>query len=244
MVADLAQLDDLTRRYARYRPCGAGLGAFWGGVLLMALTGLVFRWTVTAYGESPGAAPRTPDAYWQFLRSAPLFPPPWLVLAAAAVPFVAWFGITIIQRWVDRRFGTVRAADDRELRAVFRGPRWIAPAAVGGLAAAMAARVLFDAAHGASAVGIVGLLAIAGWAAVWGRRSRDRLTLWVMLTLSIPPLFIMASTDGASRMADATVGIFSTYVFVTFSLLGHGVRRFRGFLSVRRDLAAIQVMDE
>jgi hypothetical protein len=30
----LARLEDLTRRYARFRPCGAGLGVVWGGLLL------------------------------------------------------------------------------------------------------------------------------------------------------------------------------------------------------------------
>jgi len=36
----LTRLEDLTRRYARYRPCGAGLGVMWGGVLLAALAAL------------------------------------------------------------------------------------------------------------------------------------------------------------------------------------------------------------
>src|SRR4051812_19358621 len=95
----LTRLEDLTRRYARYRPCGAGLGVVWGGVLLAALTALFVYWALGAYGS---ASPSL--GLWRFLRTSRLTPPAWLAIVAALTPFVAWGGMAAIQEWVDRHF--------------------------------------------------------------------------------------------------------------------------------------------
>ena len=78
----LARLEDVTRRYGRYRPCGAGLGVLWGGLLLAALGLMMLRWTTTEYA----AHALQTQTLWRFLRDTPLTPPMWLVVAAVAWP--------------------------------------------------------------------------------------------------------------------------------------------------------------
>jgi len=242
MTADrLARLEDLTRRYARYRPCGAGLGVLWAGALLVMLTALFLWWTLSAYA----AASASSVSLWRFLRSSPLVPPAWLVLAAAATPFAAWLGLTGIQDWVDGHFGAVESGERGvSCAGRIRGPHWMPSVLVGIMAVVLSGLLLVDATRGGNAVGIVGILAIAGWAIVWGRGSRDQLTQMVMLTLSIPPLYVIASTDAASKLAAGNLVIFGSYLVLMFWLLVQGATRFSGFLKVRRDLASIGPVEE
>ena len=88
------------------------------------------------------------------------------------------------------------------------------------------------------------MLAMAAWAVVWGRRSRDQLTLLVMFALSVPPLYLMLATDPNANVAAGNLIIFGTYFFLMMWLLLQGVVRFSGFLKVRTDLAAIQPVEE
>lgn len=170
----LAHMEDVTRRYGKYRPCGAGLGVLWGGLLLGVLGVLLLQWTRHEYAAS--AVPS--QTLWRFLRDTPLTPPGWLQIAATVSPFIGWLG----------------------------------------------------------------LLAIAAWAVVWGRRSRDQLL--VMFAVSVPSLYLMLATDPNANLAAGDLIIFGTYFFLMMWLLLQGVMRFSRFLKVRADLAAIQPVDE
>lgn len=239
MNADrLSRLEDLTRRYARYRPCGAGLGVAWGGVLLAVLAALFFSWAWHAYPAPPPSA----MSLWRFLRTSQLTPPAWLVIAAALTPFVAWAGMRGIQAWVDRHFGAVESRE--ACGALIQGPDWMAPFMVVMMATLLCGVLIWDAAARSAALGLIGILAIAAWTAVWGRGSRDRLTQLVMLAVSIPPMYLLASTDAESKMAAGNLVIFAAYLVLMAWLLVKGGRRFFGFLEVSRDLAAIQPADE
>jgi hypothetical protein len=235
----LSRLEDLTRRYARYRPCGAGLGVLWGGILLATLAALFLYWALTTYASAPLAT----AGLWRFLRTSRLAPPAWLVIAAAVTPFVAWGGLAGIQEWVDQHFGAVESNEPCD--AFIRGPRWMAPFLVAMLATLLCGTVLWDAAGTGSATrGIIGILAIGAWPLVWGRGSRDRLTQLVMLAVSVPPMYLLASTDAESKMAAGSLTIFAAYLVLMAWLLVKGATRFSGFLKVRRDLAAIHPVDE
>jgi MFS family permease len=234
----LTRLEDLTRRYARYRPCGAGLGVMWGGVLLAALAALFFAWTWQVYTAQPLSA----ISLWRFLRTSNLTPPAWLVIAAAVTPFVAWAGMRGIQQWVDGHFGAVES--NEPCKALIQGPHWMAPFLVVLIGTLLCGILIWDEAVRSAAVGLIGILAIAAWTAVWGRGSRDRLTQLVMLAVSIPPMYLLASTDAESRMAAGNLVIFGAYLTLMAWLLVKGGRRFFGFLAVRRDLAAIHPADE
>src|SRR6185369_10053348 len=116
----LARMEDVTRRYGRFRPCGAGLGVLWGGLLLGALGLLMLQWTRDAYA----ARAIQSQTFWRFLRDTRLIPPGWLQLAGLAVPFVGWLGLVAIQQWVDGRFGAVTTADAGICKRP-RGPWWM-----------------------------------------------------------------------------------------------------------------------
>jgi hypothetical protein len=238
----LRRLEDLTRRYARYRPCGAGLGVAWGGVLLAALAALFFTWAWTAYTAQPLSA----VSLWRFLRTSPLTPPTWLIIAAAVTPFVAWAGLRGIQEWVDRHFGAVEGTVESHAAcgALIQGPNWMPPFLVVLMGSVLCGILVWDAAARSAAPGLIGILAIAAWTIVWGRGSRDRLTQLVMMGVSIPPMYVLASTDVESKMTAGNLVIFGAYLVLMAWLLVKGSRRFFGFLEVRRDLAAIHPVEE
>jgi quinol-cytochrome oxidoreductase complex cytochrome b subunit len=155
----------VTRRYGKYRPCGAGLGVLWGGLLLGLLGVLLLQWTRHEYAAS--AVPS--QTLWRFLRDTPLTPPGWLQIAATVSPFIGWLGLLAIQEWVDRQFGAVTS--QRSSRdCPRRGPLWLAPFAVVLLACLLSGVLIWDA-PAAGARGVLAMLAIAAWAVVWGRRS-------------------------------------------------------------------------
>ena len=238
MDADrLARMEDVTRRYGKYRPCGAGLGVIWGALVLGALGMLMLWWTQSEY-----AAQALPSqSLWRFLRSTTITPPGWLQIAAVVAPFAAWAGLVAIQGWVDRRFGevTVEPATCGRLR----GPRWMAPFLVGMMACLLSGVLLWDA-PGSAARGVAAMLAVAAWALVWGRHSRDQLTLLVMFAVSVPSLYLMAATDPEAKFAAGNLLIFGTYFVLMLWLLLQGIMRFSGFMKVRADLAAIQPVEE
>jgi hypothetical protein len=233
----LAHIEDLTRRYGKYRPGGAGLGAIWGGLLLGTLGALLLQWTRTAYAARAVPA----QTLWRFLRDTPLPPPGWLQLAAIALPVVAWLGLLAIQTWVDRRFGAVTTAPTSCARP--RGPLWMAPFVVVLLACLLSGALIVSDGT-AAARGVAAMLAIAAWAFVWGRGSRDQLTLMVMLAVSVPSVYLMAATDPQANFAAGNLIIFGAYFVLMLWLLVQGIVRLSGFLKVRADLAAIQPEDE
>jgi hypothetical protein len=234
----LAHLEDVTRRYGRFRPCGAGLGVIWGGILLGALGVSMLQWTRHAYAH--GALPS--QSFWRFLRDTPLTTPDWLQFAATLAPFVAWTGLVLIQRWVDARFGAVTPQQEACARRL-KGPRWMVPGMVIGIGCALAATILWDAGR-AAIPGAAAALAISGLAIVWGRHSRDQLTLLVMFAVSVPCIYVMAGTDPYGKLAAGNLIIFATYVVLMLWLVVQGLIRFSGFVKVRADLAAIHPVEE
>ncbi len=234
----LARMEDVTRRYGSYRPCGAGLGVVWGGVLLGLLGALLLQWTQHEYAQRAAQS----QTLWRFMRDTPLPPPTWLQLAAIASPFVAWVGLMGIQSWVDRQFGTV-TTDGSSLSCSRRAPRWFAPIVVIMMACVLSAVVLWDASATAMR-GVAAMLAIGGWALVWGRSSRDQLTMMVMLAVSVPSLYVLAATDPYGNFAAGNLIIFGAYFLLMLMLVAQGLRRFFGFLKVRSDLVAMRPVEE
>lgn len=234
----LKQIEDVTRRYAKYRVCGAGLGVLWGGALLALLGALLIKWTVTAYLTL--AAPS--QSFWRFLRSTQLTPPAWLLICAVAAPFLAWLGLGAIQRWVDRRFGTVIGADLSA--ACARRPRWLLPGFVAMMSGLLGAVLVWDRDAGFAVGGAVGILAIAAWSVVWGRATEDALTQFVMFAISVPSLYVLASADADSKMAAGNLVIFASYFALMMWLLIQGATRFAGFIRVRRELADMGPIEE
>jgi len=233
----LAQMEDVTRRYGKYRPCGAGLGVLWGGLLLGGLGVMLLLWTRSEYAVRALPA----QTFWRFLRDTPLMPPGWLQVAAMASPFVGWLGLVAIQEWIDRQFGAVTT--EPGARDCHGGPRWFAPFIVVLLACLLSGALVWSD-RAAATRGVVAMLTIAAWALVWGRRSRDQLTLLVMFAVSVPSLYLMAATDPNGNFAAGNLIIFGTYFVLMMWLLVQGLMRFSGFLKVRADLAAIQPVDE
>ena len=235
----LALMEDVTRRYGKYRPCGGGLGVLWGGLVLGVLGGLLFYWTRAEY-----AAHALPSqSLWRFLRDTRLTSPGWLQLAATLAPFAAWLGMLAIQRWIDRQFGAVTTEPNVECRTRPRGPTWMAPFLVVMFACLLSGILIWDA-PAAAARGVLAMLAIGAWAIVWGRNSRDQLTLLVMLGVSVPSMYLMAATDPEANFTAGNLLIFAAYFALMLWLVVQGLLRFAGFLKVRADLAAMQPVDE
>ena len=233
----LEQMADVTRRYARYRPCGAGLGVLWGGLLLALLGALVLQWTRHEYVARAAGS----QTFWRFLRGTPLVPPVWLQLAALGSPVLAWLGLLTIQQGVDRRFGAVTAPAGSRSRP--SPPTWFAPAVVAGMACVLASAIVWNAGT-ASARGAAAMLAIGAFALVWGRRGRDQLTLLVMFAVSVPSLYLLMATDPTGNLAANSLIIFATYCVLMASLVIQGVARYAAFLKVRAELDALQPVEE
>src|SRR5215213_7639235 len=141
----LAQMEDVTRRYGQYRPCGGGLGVLWAGLVLGGLAAMLLYWTRSEYAAHALPA----QSLWRFLRDTPLTSPGWLQIAATSAPFIAWLGILAIQREADRQFGAVTtepvACGTRP-----RGPVWMAPVLVVMLACLLSGVLIWDAGAGAA----------------------------------------------------------------------------------------------
>jgi hypothetical protein len=119
----------------------------------------------------------------------------------------------------------------------------MAPLLVVMMACLLSATLVWDAPSRALP-GVASMLLIGGWAFVWGRRSRDQLTLLVMFALSIPSLYVLASTNPNSNMAAGNLLIFAVYFFLMLFLLVQGVVRFAGFLKVRAEIDAFKPDEE
>jgi hypothetical protein len=234
----LAHMADVTRRYGRFRPCGAGLGVIWGGVLLGTLGILTLQWAWQVYSTDALAG----QTFWRFMRDTPMTPPGWLQLAALLAPFVGWAGLVAIQTWVDGQFGAVTAEAEACARPL-KGPRWMAPFMVMLMAGLLAGVLVWDG-QLAAVRGVAGILAIGAWALVWGRRSRDQLTLLVMFAVSVPSIYVLAATDTNAKFTAGNLAIFATYFVLMLFLLLQGIKRFSQFVRVRADLMAMQPVDE
>ena len=229
-------MQDITQRYGKYRPCGAGLGVVWGGLLLGGLGLMVLQWAQHEYAARALAS----QSLWRFLRDTRLTPPGWLQVAAVVCPFIAWLGLVLIQQWIDRRFGAVTALGSSSACALWRprGPRWLPPATVVMLACVLSGVMVWD--TQAFSRGVAALLAIAAWTLVWGRASRDRLTLLVMFAVSVPSLYVIASTDPDANFTAGNLVIFATYLLLMIVLIVQGLVRFRGFLTVSAELSMLR----
>ena len=234
----LAHMADVTRRYGRFRPCGAGLGVVWGGALLGTLGVMTLTWSWQAYGADALQG----QSFWRFLRDTPLSPPGWLQLSALLAPFVGWLGLVAIQAWVDGQFGAVTAEAEACARRL-KGPRWMMPFMVMLMAGLLAGVLVWDG-QLAAVRGVAGIAAIGAWALVWGRQSRDQLTLLVMFALSVPSIYVLAATDTQAKFTAGNLAIFATYFVLMLFLLLQGLKRFSQFVRVRADLLAMQPVDE
>ena len=103
--------------------------------------------------------------------------------------------------------------------------------------------LVWDASTSASR-GVLALLAIGAWALVWGRSSRDHLTLLVMLAVSVPSMYVLAATDPYANFAAGNLIIFAAYLLLMTMLLLQGLRRFHAFLKVRADLNSLRPVEE
>jgi hypothetical protein len=233
----LEHIEDVTRRYGKYRPCGAGLGVLWGGLLLGSLGLLTLEWTRSEYITRAADA----QTFWRFLRDTPLIPPAWLQLAAIASPFIGWLGLAGIQRRIDRQFGAV-TADPAALDCP-RRPRRVMPSFVVLLACLLSGVLIWDV-RAAAARAVLAILAIGAWALVWGRRSQDQLTLLVMFAVSVPSMYLLAAADPEGHFASGNLIIFGTYFVLMMWLVLQGATRFSRFLKVRADLSAMRPVDE
>jgi hypothetical protein len=212
----------------------------WGGVLLGALGVLLLQWASNEYAARASAS----QTLWRFLRDTPLTPPGWLQAAAVISPFVAWLGLVVIQQWIDRRFGEVTSLSSTEECGRWRprGPRWLPPVMVVVLASALTGVMIWD--GQAFSHGVLALIAIGAWTLVWGRASRDQLTLLVMFAVSVPSLYVIASTDPAANFTAGNLLIFGTYLILMLALIIQGLTRFRRFLQVSAELSALRPVEE
>lgn len=232
----LTHIEDLTRRYAKYRPCGAGLGALSGGIIYQLFAGSVLGWVLRQAEPLNG--------FKEVLR-ARIHTPPFLQVLAITVPLFIWLSILLIQKRVDRRFGVVTGEAQRDFLTV----RWLAPGAVILLAAAhlafgaINAHILFpgDPRYAMGALSITGTATIMLLAGVWGRSARDPQTLLLMMTTSLPSLFILRPGPG-----DLFIFAFIScaYLALMFWLMISGALRFGEFLKVSRELDALQLAAE
>jgi len=228
----LTRLEDLTRRYAKHRPCGAGLGMLWGGLVYQFAAGLALGWVLRQV-DNEGLT----RALIHFQGRTPLF----LQIAAIATPILVWLGVYLLQEWADRRFGAVEG----QAHVALQFPRWFLPGFVicfEGLLltfSVLNAYILFpgDEVHALDAWKVGGPIVIALLALVWGRAKQDQETRTLMMLVSLPSGFLLLS-GRADLLVIAVTSC--AYLALMFVVMVKGALRFGGFLAVSRKLAAIQ----
>lgn len=232
----LARLEDLTDRYGKYQPCGAGLGAVWTGGLLAVLAGMIAHWGL----PESARVEALPPVYWNYLKSH-LAIPGWLVLAAFAVPFLGWLGGLALQPWADRSYGIVECSD------------W------GGIPKQQFTRFPVGLAFSALLVmpwrgwsspttsmwqSTLGILALVGWVWFASRNSRDRLTWLTVIFTYFPAIHFLDCWS--HKLIPSELVSFEIW-FPTAPaavLIISGAWRFLQFLKVRRELDTFQVADQ
>lgn len=232
----LRRLEDLTRRYAKHRPCGAGLGTLWGGMVYGFFAGMVLGWVL---GQVVAFATRQSFAHTLFHSQVGM--PPLLVGSAIAAPWLIWVGVLLVQRWVDQRFGKVVG----EPRDSFQLPRWFLSGFVVLIALLNLSLSIFD--HHALFQGapdyrlnawkVGGMLAIGLLALWWGRAGQDEQTRTLMMLCSIPSLFALNAGPADLFILSFTSAI---YLALMFAAMVKGALRFASFMKVRQELSAIQ----
>jgi hypothetical protein len=232
----LAHIENLTRRYARYRPCGAGLGALWGGIVYQFFAGMALGWVLRQV--EPCATLR--DFARALFRSQAHLPR-LLVVSAIAAPLLIWLGVYLIQRGVDRRFGRVVGEPHEGIQF----PRWLLPGfviLVGLITLAFGAfnhKALFpnDPAYNLDAWKVGGILSIALLALLWGRAGQDQQTRTLMMLASLPSILALTAGPADLFMLSFTS---AAYLILMFAAMVKGALRFGGFLKVSRELDALQ----
>ena len=232
----LTRLEDLTRRYAKHRPCGAGLGMLWGGFVYQFAAGLALGWILRQV-DTQGLT----HALIHFQGRTPRF----LEITAIATPVLVWIGVYLLQGWADRRFGAVAGRSHTSV--LF--PRWLLPGFViffEGLLLAFSllnAYILFpgDPIYALDAWKVAGPIAIALLALVWGGAKQDQETRALMLIVSIPTGFLLL--PGRAEPLLVTVAS-CLYLAAMFIVMVKGALRFASFQKVSRELDALQPESE
>lgn len=228
----LARLEDLTHRYAKHRPCGAGLGMLWGGLVYQFAAGLALGWVLRQVENKDLV-----HTLFHFQGKTPVF----LEASAVATPILVWLGVCLLQGWVDKRFGAVVGQPSSNPHF----PRWLLPGFVilcEGMLLAFSFLnpfVLFrnNPAYALDPWKAGGALAIALLALLWGRSEQDHQTRNLMMAISLSSLFILLSGPADLLMITVTSG---AYLALMFGIMIKGALRFGGFLKVSRELAALQ----
>lgn len=229
---NLSRLDDLTRRYAKHRPCGAGLGMLWGGLVYQFAAGLALGWILRQVDDHGLAS-----TLIHFAGRTPRF----LEITAIVTPLLVWIGVYLLQAWVDRRFGAVEG----QPQTGFMFLRWFSPGFVilfEGLILVfnlLNAFVLFpgNPAHALDLWRVCGPIIIALLALYWGRAKQDQETRTLMMLVSLPSGFLLLSGQTDLLMVAVTS---CAYLALMFALIVKGALRFVGFLKVSQELASLK----
>ncbi|HET8900802.1 MAG TPA: hypothetical protein VFM84_02590 [Holophagaceae bacterium] len=228
----LTRLEDLTRRYAKCRPGGAGLGMLWGGLVYQFSAGLTLGWVLRQVTDK--------DTMHTLIHSQ-MKTPVMLMAAGIATPIVVWLGVCLLQGWVDKRFGAVVGQPASRVQY----PRWLLPGFVIGCEGMLLVFSFLNAfvvnrndpAHALDPWKVGGALAIALLAVLWGRAEQDQQTRGLMMAVSIPSIFILMS--GPVNLLEISV-ISGAYLALMLGLMIKGALRFAEFLKVSRELDALQ----
>ena len=237
-MENLKRMADLTRRYAKTRLGGAGLGPLWA--LMMTFVLVVFIWN-HIHTEFL-ASGNTYSGLWRLLGSDTLVTPFWLKLAAIATSVLTWLGVSCIQLLMDKQLGIAIHHDPTARVMRFLNPLFfigIMLVSIGyntGKALAINDNLGISVFDTMDISSYLGWAIITAWGVIWAFNSRDTWSRGLACLLTVMLFPIMSST---LNEIDLITFIPQFIVLIVFAIVG--ISQFLAYKNVRNEINALSV---
>lgn len=235
-MQDLKNIEDLTKRYAKTRLGGAGLGPLWALMMSFVLMSLTWNHIHTEFLASGNIY----SSLWRLLGSDTLVTPTWLKVAAIATSVLIWLGIACIQALVDKQLGVAIHPDPTA-----RVMRLLVPLlfVIGVLCSIGYNTGRALAIHDNAGISVfdsmdinsyLGWTIITIWGVIWASSSRDSWSRGLACLQTIMLFPVMSSTLNQIDLITFIPQFITLIVFAIF-----GIKQFLAFKNVRDEINAL-----
>ncbi|MGH8052178.1 MAG: hypothetical protein ACREPB_16065 [Arenimonas sp.] len=232
----LNRLEDLTRRYAKTRLGGAGLGSLWALIMTAVLAVLVWNHIQAEFLASGN----TYSSLWRLLGSDTLVTPSWLKVATITTSVFTWLGVSCLQLWVDKQLGVAIPNDPTAKVMRFLTPSLFIVGmlcTIGfniGRALAIHDNIGVSVFDNLDISSYLGWAIITAWGVIWAFSSRDTLSRGLACVLTVMLFPLMSST---LNKIDFIAFIPQFLALLVFAIVG--IKQFLAFKNVRNEINAL-----